>query len=251
MIPQANTINEVISLLQGIIEQSKQEQSTKGYFAALYLKVTQEVKEGIKNGRFQDGPRMEKLDVIFANRYIAAYYSYQHKLPITKSWEIAFKQADNYWLIVLQHLLLGMNAHINLDLGIAAAEVYPKEAINGLKQDFDAINSILFSLVADVEKDLTEIWPTLGWILKVTKGIDSFFIDFSMEEARNGAWKFALLLAPLDKTEFDKQIVKRDLSIVAIAKYVYELGWLPALVFKWIRLFEKGTVVQKIIKMQH
>jgi hypothetical protein len=38
---------------------------------------------------------------------------------------------------VVQHVLLGMNAHINLDLGVAAAEVAPGPAIAGLRGDFD------------------------------------------------------------------------------------------------------------------
>ena len=250
MIPQAQTIDEVIDILQNIIQQSIQEQSTKGYFAVLYRKVTQKVKEGIANGMFEDGDRMEQLDVVFANRYIEAYYLYQSNLLTSKSWEIAFKESDNSGLIVLQHLLLGMNAHINLDLGIAAAQICPKEAISGLENDFNTINTILSSLVADVERDLSEIWPTLGWILKKINGVDSFLIDFSMKQARDGAWEFALLLAPLDAIAFEEAIVCRDFSITKIAQYVYDLGWFPSLVFKFIRLFELGTVDQKIIKLE-
>lgn len=78
MIPQATTIDEVIQLLQEIIQQSITEKSTKGYFAVLYLKVTQKVKEGIQNGTFENGPRMEKLDVIFANRYIKRIINTKH-----------------------------------------------------------------------------------------------------------------------------------------------------------------------------
>lgn len=78
MIPQAATIDEVIQLLQEIIQQSITEKSTKGYFAVLYLKVTQKVKEGIQNGTFENGPRMEKLDVIFANRYIKRIINTKH-----------------------------------------------------------------------------------------------------------------------------------------------------------------------------
>jgi len=40
----------------------------------------------------------------------------------TESWVKAFDATEFWWLIVLQHLLMDMNAHINLDLGIAAAE---------------------------------------------------------------------------------------------------------------------------------
>lgn len=246
MIPQAATIDEVIQLLQEIIQQSITEKSTKGYFAVLYLKVTQKVKEGIQNGTFENGPRMEKLDVIFANRYIKAYYQYQTQQPTSKSWEAAFVEAGNYWIIVLQHLLLGMNAHINLDLGIAAAQVSPKDEIHSLQNDFNTINTILSSLVDDVEKDLTEVWPILKWILEKTKSIDTFLIDFSMQKAREGAWKYALELAPLEGNKAEESITIRDVKVAQKAKLITNLGGIPVFLFKIMRLFEVGTVDQKI-----
>ncbi len=251
MIPQAATIDEVIQLLQEIIQQSITEKSTKGYFAVLYLKVTQKVKEGIQNGTFENGPRMEKLDVIFANRYIKAYYQYQTQQPISKSWEAAFVEADNYWIIVLQHLLLGMNAHINLDLGIAAAQISPKDEIHSLQNDFNTINTILSSLVADVEKDLTEVWPILKWILEKTKSIDTFLIDFSMQKAREGAWKYALELAPLEGNKAEEFITIRDEKVAQKAKLITNLGGIPVFLFKIMRLFEVGTVDQKIKDLQN
>ncbi len=251
MIPQATTIDEVIQLLQEIIQQSITEKSTKGYFAVLYLKVTQKVKEGIQNGTFENGPRMEKLDVIFANRYIKAYYQYQAKETTSRSWEAAFVEADNYWIIVLQHLLLGMNAHINLDLGIAAAQVSPKDEIHSLQNDFNTINIILSSLVADVEKDLTEVWPILKWILEKTKSIDTFLIDFSMQKAREGAWKYALELAPLEGNKAEESIRIRDVKVAQKAKLITNLGGIPVFLFKIMRLFEVGTVDQKIKDLQN
>ena len=251
MIPQAATIDEVIQLLQEIIQQSITEKSTKGYFAVLYLKVTQKVKEGIQNGTFENGPRMEKLDVIFANRYIKAYYQYQTQQPTSKSWEAAFVEADNYWIIVLQHLLLGMNAHINLDLGIAAAQISPKDEIHSLQNDFNTINTILSSLVADVEKDLTEVWPILKWILEKTKSIDTFLIDFSMQKAREGAWKYALELAPLDGKKAEESITIRDEKVAQKAKLITNLGGIPVFLFIIMRLFEVGTVDQKIKDLQN
>ena len=49
-IKQANTIDEVIQLLDEVIEKSKIEQSALGLFAALYREVTVKVKEGISDG---------------------------------------------------------------------------------------------------------------------------------------------------------------------------------------------------------
>ena len=141
-----HTIDQVITNLDAIILKSQEDNNPLGYFAALYRKVTIKVKEGIANNRFDNGPRMERLDVIFASRYLNAYFAYQKQEPVTQSWEEAFNLSNNYWPIVLQHLLIGMNAHINLDLGIAAAEVSKGENIEGLKNDFDTINTILSGL---------------------------------------------------------------------------------------------------------
>lgn len=247
---QANTIDEVIQFLSEIIEKSKIDQSNIGLFAILYREVTIKVKEGIQAGSFQNGERMEKLDVIFANRYLKAYYQYQAKEKPSECWGFAFEQAEKFWPIVLQHLLLGINAHVNLDLGIASAQVSTVEDIADLKADFDQINAILSNLVGGVEKCLIKIWPTLTWILKVTGKIDNFFIDFSMETARNGAWKFANEFVAVPENEREACTKLRDERITEIARLVSNPGYFVSAVFKFIRLFERGTVAQKIIDMQ-
>ncbi|MFC4749365.1 DUF5995 family protein [Flavobacterium branchiicola] len=247
---QAATINEVILLLDEIIEKSKIDQSNLGLFAVLYREVTVRVKEGILAGSFQNGERMEKLDVIFANRYLKAYYEYQAKEKPSECWGFAFEQAEKFWPIVLQHLLLGINAHINLDLGIASAQVSTVEDIADLKHDFDQINAILSNLVASVEKCLIKIWPTLTWILKATGKMDTFFIDFSMETARNGAWKFANEFVAVPENEREACTQLRDQRITEIARLVSNPGYFVSAVFKFIRLFERGTIAQKIIDMQ-
>jgi len=108
----ATTIDEVILHLEQIIQTSITEESAHGYFAALYQKVTITVKEKLGKNYFDDDARMERLDVIFANRYLAAYTSHKQGAEITKSWEAAFHAAETNDLIVLQHLLLGMNVSL-------------------------------------------------------------------------------------------------------------------------------------------
>ena len=140
---QINSIDQVIALLDEIVSETEKSNNPLGYFAALYRNVTIKVKEGILNNFFDDGLRMEKLDVIFAKRYLDAYYSWQKNEPVTQSWQKAFELSTGFWPIVLQHLLIGINAHINLDLGIAAAEVSKNKNINDLENDFNKINEIL------------------------------------------------------------------------------------------------------------
>jgi hypothetical protein len=243
---QATNINEVIELLDGIVDTSKKDNSPLAYFAILYLKVTKKVKEAIVDNFFDDNPRMEKLDVIFANRYLAAYFAYQQKTACSLCWQKAFEAAGSYWPIVLQHLLLGINAHISLDLGVAAAEVSKGRPIIDLKGDFDKINQILAALVNDVQNDLAEIWPTLTKILRWTKKLDDQLINFSMELVRNDAWKLAVLLSEDSSNDLAAAIHERDQKVAKQADILSNPGLIPKIVLGIVRLGERGSVKEKI-----
>ncbi len=242
----ATTIDDVINQLNDIVDWSKHNNSRMGYFAALYRKVTIQVKKGIADGFFDDGPRMERLDVIFANRYIHACYLYQTDQTPTQSWVRAFDETDRWWPIVLQHLLLGMNAHINLDLGIAAAETVPSEELQNLKGDFDKINQVLAGLVGDVLKELAEIWLLLGLLNKYLGSVENAIINFSMEKARDAAWSFAETLSPLSDENRKQEIVDKDEMIALFSNVISHPGFTGSLVTKVIRLGERGTIRQHI-----
>lgn len=246
---QAKSIDEVIAILERIIQDAEKNNDRIGYFAVLYQKVTAKVKEGIKAGFFDDGPQMEKLDVIFANRYLEAYFAYKNGKTITESWEITFNYSTKYWPIVLQHLLMGMNAHINLDLGIAAAKVSKDRNINELKGDFNRINEVLSSLVNEVQQDLSEIWRPLKWILKLSGKIDNHITDFNMKLARDGAWKFAKRISGKGGDELKTQINQRDKKVALKARIITNPGILISFLFLFIRIGEKGSITDKILKL--
>lgn len=246
---QLESIDEVIQSLDEIVNECKLINSTMGYFAALYKKVTLKVKEGIDSNYFDDGPKMEQLDIVFAKRYIDAYNSWQSNHRITRSWEQAFSasKANNH--IVLQHLLLGMNAHINLDLGIAAASVSTNSTLDDLNDDFMKINEILSSMVNEIQDDLANIWPFLKKILRKTSKVDNFFIDFSMELARDGAWRFAKELCFYTSEKHYSLINLRDIKVAQKADMVTKPGKIISLIFQIIRLGERGKVGDRIEKL--
>ncbi len=245
----ATTIDEVIAQLEDVIDWSRTRRSRLGYFAALYRKVTVAVKQGIADGSFEDGPRMERLDVVFANRYLVAVDEHRDGRNPTRSWRAAFEAAKSHRLIVLQHLLLGMNAHINLDLGIAAARVAPGETIGGLQNDFNRINAILASLVDDVRRELTGVWPALKLLDRVAGTTDDAVVNFSIGRARDAAWRTALLLAPLSDEAQEAQIDELDRFVAAFADVVRRPGPTLRAVTGVIRLGERGGVRQIIDRL--
>ncbi len=247
---ETTTIDQVIEDLEIIIQDAEQNNSTFGYFAVLYQKVTKKVKEGIENGFFEDNPRMEIMDVVFAKRYLDAYKAYQNNEPLTNSWKRTFELAEDGWLTVIQHLLLGMNAHINLDLGIAASEIQRGKNIDDLHNDFNKINEILSSLVHEVQNTLSYIWPPLRWILKKTRKLDDFIVDFSMEIARDGAWKYAKSIASLSEMDFQASIPGRDEKVSKKIDIIVAPGFFAKTLMRIIRLGERGTVAAKIRKLK-
>ena len=217
----AKTIDEVIARLDDIVEHSIRTGDRKGYFAALYNRVTRAVKEGIAKGEFDDGPRMERLDVVFANRYLAAYDTYQSGELPSRSWLKAFAAAGNPHHVVLQHLLVGMNAHINLDLGVAAARVCPGAAITGLKGDFTRINTLLATETPVVEQELdaeSRGFKFLAGLLP--QKLELKIVGTAMDGARVEAWSFATELAPLAPRAQLPHMARRDDVVADLADVV-------------------------------
>jgi hypothetical protein len=236
------TIDEVLARLDEIIARSRQRDSRLGYFPALYRKVTEAVKHRITEDFFDDAARMERLDVLFAQRYLRALHERGSGGRPTEAWRITFDTARHWWPIVLQHLLLGINAHINLDLGIAAAQVAPGARIHDLRADFDRINSILAGLVDEVSDELSQVWPLLRILDRVGGRTDEAIINFSMERARAFAWENALRLAPLSESERAGEIRELDAKVADLAGLVLEPGPLITLATRIVRLGELRSV---------
>ncbi|MEM6263300.1 MAG: DUF5995 family protein [Bacteroidota bacterium] len=219
----AKNIDEVLAHLDEIVEWATRTKNRQGYFAILYREVTREVKKGIQAGRFEDGPRMEQLDVVFANRYLEAWDQYHHKERCSASWRIAFNATRNANLLVLQQLLLGMNAHIHLDLGIAAARVCPGECLPELKDDFYEINELLGEMINKVQKRLGRVSPALRVFDWFSGNLDEKLAEFGLERSRATAWKLAEDLAFAEKPE--EIIRKADQKTALKAKLITNPGF--------------------------
>jgi hypothetical protein len=235
-------IDGIIERLEAIVADCIARQDRLGYFAALYNRVTIAVKEGIAKGAFDDGARMERLDVLFANRYLAAYDAYRAgELPST-AWFKAFNAAQGDDHIVLQHLLAGMNAHINLDLGIAAARVAAGSALPGLEPDFDRINALLAGLTPGVEQELDGVSPVFGELTRLAPRLELKMVGFSMQKARDTAWAFAGELAPLRHLPQVARMAARDAGAALLADVVLSDG----IVVRMIRARESKDVAHNI-----
>ncbi len=241
MPPQS--INEVLTQLDHAIVDARQRRSRLGYFAVLYRDVTARVKSAIETGAFQDGSRMERLDVAFAQRYLDALAARDTETGPTRAWARAFEAAERWQPLILQHLLLGMNAHINLDLGIAAVEVVDGDQIADLEADFDHINRILGSMIEDVQTHVSTVSPWIGVLDRLGGEADEVISNFCLTRARDDAWAFARILAPLSAERRTQEIRAKDRETAQRTEKILQPGgpWIiPPLA--WIRLWEEDHV---------
>src|SRR5215210_7098816 len=90
------TIEEIVARLEGIIDDALRGGSRIGYFAALYERVTSNVRHALVAGDvFHDNPRMERLDVVFAGRFLDAWEKFSAGREPTASWRVAFSRLED------------------------------------------------------------------------------------------------------------------------------------------------------------
>ena len=217
-------IDQVLARLDEVVAAAIDDRDRCGYFAVLYRKVTAKVKEGLEAGFFDDAARMERLDALFAERYLDAIAARRAGTPATASWQLTFEAGPRWRPLILQHLLVGINTHINLDLGIAAARCSPGSELPALRRDFDRINAILAAMIATFQEDLRRISPWLGLLDRFGARTQTELVRFSIVAARAGAWRFVTELATAPAAGWDTRIEDRDRRVAAVGERVLHPG---------------------------
>ncbi|MCB2221619.1 MAG: hypothetical protein KQI35_14580 [Bacteroidetes bacterium] len=214
-----NSIDEVILKLDEIIATSLQQQSYLGIFAWVYKRTTEQIRTEIEQGTFEDNPRLEQFDVLFANYYLDALQKYIRGETVSKSWEIAFDSKDEK-LTIIQHLLMGMNAHINLDLAVAAAKFMEGKPIADLEHDFNKVNDILAGLLNEMQSKIARASILMFLLDWIGKRSDEKIINFSMVQARTQSWRVANELWSLRGADREDRIKQVDPSIYKLGQFI-------------------------------
>jgi hypothetical protein len=236
----------VVEQVDRILAWSRTNESRIGYFAALYWHVATTLSEALKRGEFEHSAEMERLNDVFFHRYLTAVHDLWAGRAPTQAWQVAFAAATDNDLIVVQQLLLGANAHINLDLAIAVAEAIPQADLAAFEPDYLKMNELLCSLIAGMSADISRFWPLLRLVSRLLGGADDAIVAFSLRKAREEAWATALLLAAMDPSERTAAIAQRDGEVADLARLVVNPGWVIGGVLRLLRQTERGSILEII-----
>ena len=117
---------------------------------------------------------------------------------------MAFAAETQPGLTILQHALLGVNAHINFDLPFSAVAAAPVAALPSLARDYDVINAILRAVLDEVQAVIGRFSPLLHVLDDVGGRTDEAIAGFSVVAARDEAWHEACRLALESGVELER-----------------------------------------------
>ena len=242
-------IDEVVDAIETIVQWSIDSASRLGYFAALYKRITIAIRTAIAENKFENGPRMERFDVTFASRYFAALNGHFHpgQFPApTHSWSVAFNGALLPDPIIVQQMIAGVNAHIDLDLGIAAEEIAPGAQLPSLHNDFNTVNAVLASQVNGVLDEIDSLSPVLADIYDVLQKNEIDLIGDGLQVVRDSAWCFADKLAIEPPLLHPATIMVHDLEVAQLGTLILHPPGFLANVVKVIAASESRDVVHNV-----
>jgi hypothetical protein len=241
----SRTLTDVIADLDVIIGRARDERSELGIFPAMYRTVTSGVRQAVDAGFFDHNDAMEELSIVFADRYLGAYEVMDRGIRPTEAWHVAFAAAtDGKRRMVVQHLLAGMTAHINLDLGIATAAV-AGERPEAMYVDFFRVNQMLFEQVDVFQAMLNSVSSRMAWIDRIGGSLDERLTETAIGGARERAWYLAIdLLENSDRA--DAIISARDHETAHVGRLVLE-GVLRVRTVSRIIAMTEPSDVRKVI----
>lgn len=190
-----------------------------GYFPAMYARVTDRIRVAADEGRFGDGDGMARFAGAFAGWYLRPRAGTP---PIPGCWQASWDVAGDARLLIVQHLLLGINAHVNHDLAQVVVELADERGeLGAMRGDFDAVNDVLAATMPDVLRDLGRVssWVNL---LAARGGGRSF--HFSLEVARAQAWRAAERLYRLDADRRRADVAELDRLVRVLAYLITRPG---------------------------
>lgn len=195
-------LDAVIARIDEIVEHSCETNHGAGLFAALYGQVTRRVRAAVIAGDvFEDNDRMILFDQVFAQLYFDAYDAWMAGRLREGPWFLAFEAGRVPGVFLIQHVLLGINAHITQDLAIAAGEVAlqessergvpVEESLEALYRDYGVINQILSELLEEVQGALGRHSVLLSVVDVLGGKADERLGMLTIEQSRERAWRFA------------------------------------------------------------
>ncbi|MFW5973735.1 MAG: DUF5995 family protein [Bacteroidota bacterium] len=204
-----DSIEDVVRGLTAFEEQCLGRRDLRGVFTTAYLEITLAIATHRERDGFADADWVGRYLVRFANLFREALLAYEEgrRGEVPKSWRIAFDAARDREGLIIQHLTLGINAHINYDLALALDEIGIDPGRPVRYADHTLVNDVLAG-ATDSMKHLvaSKYAPILKRLDRLAGSVDDDLTNFSIPRAREHAWTMAVALAAAP-SEMERRLI--------------------------------------------
>lgn len=202
--PTLTSTADVRSWLTALEQQLLSARDRRGVFVTAYLTITKAVEAQCDAGGFHDPIWVRQYLIAFGALYRDALHHdvlarrSRDSTDITrvpKAWRVAFDAAEARHGWVIQHLMLGVNAHINHDLALALLMAGIDENRASRYADHTAVNQVLERATLALKTEVALKWaPVLERLNHAAGTLDDDVTEFSIAKARDHAWAMAVAI---------------------------------------------------------
>lgn len=179
----------------------EQSEDKRAIFLRCYSMMTGNMLTALDNDRFHDTIWATQLLNVFADYYFHALAAYDQSPSETPAvWQFAHDAAKERKLHVMQHLFLGINAHINYDLVLTIVDMLQpewhqlNEAQRQLRyEDHCKVNEVIAETIDQVQDTVIERYdPLMDVIDRMLGRVDEFLLSRLITHWRETVWQQAM-----------------------------------------------------------
>ncbi len=173
----------------------------RAIFLSCYAMMTRNMLTALDSAGFHDPAWVRDLLERFADYYFRALELAERGDPATPAaWRLVFEAAAAGRGHVLQHLLLGVNAHINYDLVLCLDDVLAAEwpalspaARQARYEDHCHVNDVIIRTIDAVQDQVVERYAPMMEVVDAAFGpLDEWLIGRTIAHWRDDVWQHAL-----------------------------------------------------------
>jgi hypothetical protein len=187
------SVAALVARMGELLEPLEADRDPARFFLAVYLRTTVAVGEAIDADDFEDPAWVEEWDVDFAGLYLDALTAHRRDpASAPRPWRLAFGARPE--LPPEAHVLLGMNAHINLDLPQSLVRVIPPAEFDDparldlRRRDHERIDRVLASRVAAEDGELHRAGGRRTRLDRLLAPVNRTASQVLLRESRRKVW---------------------------------------------------------------
>jgi hypothetical protein len=194
------SIEDLLARMRDDLAQLSAAGDARRFFHATYLRTTQAISDEIGRGGFVDDDWVRRWDLAFAELYVDALEADLKGGTASGPWRVAFDAAARRPdLAPLQHVLFGINAHINYDLPqallavISPADFDDAELLARRTADHRHVDAVLQSRVGAEDDELGAV-SRVRLIDRLLRPANRASSRRFLAEAREKVWRNTVVL---------------------------------------------------------